>query len=495
MNGQLSDHPLAELIREISAVELSGALRLEWQRAKLVVYFDKGNLHYASSNLRAHRLAEILLRGRVVSGAQLAEVRAVDSDRDLEATLLRRGIITSDTLERVRADQVANILRTALLWTSGTWRFDPRARVAEDIHVTFDVDQLLMECARHLPETYVASRLKATNSVFSRPAREANGTDLLPVEAFVLSRVDEPTTLAELTALSGVPEPEAFRAIYALALGGLLEHGAWSDEFSHLAARLTSSAGAAQRRAKTGAGAKADVEAAASADQSKELQELFDRLSRAEDHYGVLDVSRGVSGVQIKNAYHMLARRFHPDHFHQSEDSLRARVDSAFARIAQAYETLSDPSLRAAYEAKLNAKAAAAGRQGTLKTKNESGSKLDRAEAAFQRGLSATKSNQGELATSSFAEAAHLAPDVARYRARYGQALSGQRETRRGAETEFQAALTLEPDNASYRIMLAELYRNLGLRRRAQAELERALLTEPKHKEARAMLASLEQER
>ena len=171
-------------------------------------------------------------------------------------------------------------------------------------------------------------------------------------------------------------------------------------------------------------------------------------------------------------------------------------------RIAQAYETLSDPSLRAAYDAKLKVQPAAAkGRESAASASSinseqpvPSGSKTARAEAAFQRGLAAFKQNQTDTATSCFAEAAQLAPPVARYRAYYGQALSGQRQTRRVAEAEFQAALALEPDNASYRIMLAELYRSLGMRRRAQGELERALISEPKNKEARAMLATLKQE-
>jgi curved DNA-binding protein CbpA len=504
MNGQLSEHPLAELIREISAARLSGALRLERQRAKLVIYFDQGDLHFAASNLRAHRLTEVLMRTRIVSETQLAEIRAADSERELEATLLRRGTITSETLDRARASQVADILRTALLWTSGSWAFDPRARVAEDIHVTLDFDQLLMECARHLPDDYIASRLNGTNSILSRPTSETNGVDLLLVEAFVLSRVQEPTTLAELTALSGVPEPDALRAIYGLSLSGLLDRNDWPAALSGYAARRSTSHGRSQRKTGTASAASpgANSETSAFSDEARELQEFFDRLSRARNHYEVLDLSRGVSGVQVKNAYHSLARRFHPDRFHQSDPQLRARVDSAFARIAQAYETLSDPSLRAAYEAKLKAKPATAdGRESSSSTSSVSneqpasvGTKTARAEAAFQRALAATKQNQGDTATSCFAEAANLAPRVARYRAYYGQALSEQRQSRRVAEAEFQAAIALEPDNASYRIMLAELYRSLGLRRRALGELERALMAEPKNKEVRAMLASLQDE-
>jgi Tfp pilus assembly protein PilF len=55
----------------------------------------------------------------------------------------------------------------------------------------------------------------------------------------------------------------------------------------------------------------------------------------------------------------------------------------------------------------------------------------------------------------------------------------------------LQAAVSLEPDNASHRVMLAELYKTLGLRRRAQSEVERALAADPQNQAARALLTSL----
>ncbi|MDX6577390.1 MAG: hypothetical protein QOE96_3343, partial [Blastocatellia bacterium] len=55
MNGKLAAHPLAELIREITANGLTGALRLARERAKVVIYFENGELVFATSNLRAHR--------------------------------------------------------------------------------------------------------------------------------------------------------------------------------------------------------------------------------------------------------------------------------------------------------------------------------------------------------------------------------------------------------------------------------------------------------
>jgi Tfp pilus assembly protein PilF len=64
-------------------------------------------------------------------------------------------------------------------------------------------------------------------------------------------------------------------------------------------------------------------------------------------------------------------------------------------------------------------------------------------------------------------------------------------KTRRLAEFELKAAIALEPDNTSYRVALAELYKALGLRRRAEGELQRALTVDPKNAAARTLLASL----
>ncbi len=65
MEGQLSAHPLAELIREIRNTGLSGALRLSHDRARVVIYFETGTVLFAASNLRAHRLREVLKRNGI----------------------------------------------------------------------------------------------------------------------------------------------------------------------------------------------------------------------------------------------------------------------------------------------------------------------------------------------------------------------------------------------------------------------------------------------
>jgi curved DNA-binding protein CbpA len=495
MPGKLSENPAAELIREIAQTLRSGALRLARERAKAVVYFEAGQLVLASSNLRAHRLREILKR-RGFSAARLGESAAQSSDDQLALTLIQGGGLTPETLARIRLDQVIGILRVALLWTEGTWEFDPRVRLAEGTRVQIDLNHLLLECGRRLPAGFVACRFLKTNGEYLQGVDNQNDPTLLPSEAFLISRATTALSLSELTALSGLNEEDALRAIYALSLSGNLQRSDWPLALGPAAPITSGPPGAGITSASPAApnGAKAAVVPV----DADDVEIFFARLAAAKDYYEVLDVGRTATLVEIKSAYHGLARRFHPDLFHKDETELRRRIDSAFARIAQAYETLSDPSLRTGYDAKQTSKTRTPRRDSAPPAKPTNGgpesttaSETSRAETSFQRGLEAMQRNQPDNAVRQFAEAAMLSPHEARYRAHYGRALSRKSNTRRVAEAELQAAVSLDPDNASYRVMLAELYKELGLRRRAEGELDRALAADPRNEAARALLLSL----
>ncbi|HEY6047131.1 MAG TPA: tetratricopeptide repeat protein, partial [Pyrinomonadaceae bacterium] len=128
---------------------------------------------------------------------------------------------------------------------------------------------------------------------------------------------------------------------------------------------------------------------------------------------------------------------------------------------------------------------------GTRAENAEKGPTSERAEASFKNGLTAARNNQPDHAVRFFAEAASLNPKMGRYRAEYGRALIAQPQTRRIAEFELKAAIALEPNNGDYRLMLAELYKALGLHRRAAAEIQKALEADPKNEAARTLMSSL----
>ena len=475
--GTLAEKPVAELIREIGEASASGALRLSRERAKAVVYFENGDVAFAASNIRAHRLMEFLKRTGILDESSANAFAPKATDDEVLSLLVETRRIRADRVGPIRASHVAEVLRGVLLWTDGDWEFDSRVRIAGDTRVAIDMRRLLLESTRHLPPTYVSSRFADTSEQLALAHANGQPPSLLPAEAFVLSRITSPTSVSDLLTVSGMNEEETLQSLYALAICGAVKRAAWET---------------AQFNGSTapGSAAKADT---GTDDKVETVEDFFARIEVAVTYYDLLGVAHQASADQIKNAYHSLARRFHPDRFHQADAQFRNQIESAFARVAQAYEVLGDQSTRTAYDAHFAVTASpdAASTATRERSPGQTTAPEDRAESSFQKGVAAKNQKQPQQAVRFFAEAASIEPRCARYRAEYGRALIEDPKTRRLAEFELKAAIALDPNNTSYRVAIAELYWALGLRRRAEGELQRALTLDPKNVAARTLLTSL----
>jgi len=512
MNGHLHEHLLAELIREISAAKLSGALRLARERMRAVVYAEAGEIVFARSNLRVHRLAVSLRRWGVLPEDKLsALVREFMSDAEASAALVAAGAFTQDNLRKLHAQQATDVLRPLLLWTEGEWKFDPRARLVEDVRCKLELPPLLLEAARQLPAEYLAARLSGDEEIISPVPQIPAGLQLHALEGFVLSRVEAPLALGELLAVSGLPDAQTRQCVYTLALCGFLARASWPVALPLKAL------------AQSGKGATADTTAAPAAAPQPVTEERTEPESggtilesapphpRAEidalfalvydaDHYQILGLARTTDVGDIKRAYYALAKRFHPDRFQRDAGvALKPQIEAAFMKITQAYETLRDPKTRAAYELKLDAQMAAPNSSQASHRAGESSptashsnlSREQRAAESFTQGLAALKQNNLSSAVTLLGEAARLAPEQPRHHAFYGSALARDVRTRHQAEAELQTAIKLDGNDPEYHVMLANLLRVLDQQLRAERELERALALDPNHAAARRLLDQL----
>ena len=69
-------------------------------------------------------------------------------------------------------------------------------------------------------------------------------------------------------------------------------------------------------------------------------------MATKEDFYKLLNIDRNASDAEIKKSYRSLAMKFHPD---RNADNPQA-AEVKFKQIKEAYEVLSDPKKRSAYD-------------------------------------------------------------------------------------------------------------------------------------------------
>jgi curved DNA-binding protein CbpA len=501
MSGRLSEHPLAELLQEVYSRALSGSLRVEHDNSKIVLYLEEGRVIYAASNVPQLRLAEYLKAQKLLTEEQLSEFSSKRSDLALAGALTDQGVLSSQALDPIVANLAYDTVRLALIWTEGAWHYDSRTKLGDSIRLNLDLQKLLLEWSRKVSEMFATKRFPNPEEIIA-PGSDSNGFDLLtPVEGFLLSRVERPIKLRDLVALSGQSENEALRTIYGLTLAGVLQR-----EQASTVLGFTRASAAKPKPAPPPAPAPPAPVVPVRTEED-DVKDFLQRMDAAVSYYDVLDVRTETSDRDIKQAYYNVARKYHPDRFRgRAEADVHARLESAFARITQAYETLMDPSRRRAHDSKLAAQekarkfASAAPTAAPTATEKPSekpaadtpAQSLEaRAEDSFKQGFAALQQGQMNVALSMLAAAARAVPNESRYRAYYGQALARSEKTRRSAEAELQAAIRLDSRNANYHVMLAELYRDLGFAKRALSEAQKALSLEPGNSTARDLAHTL----
>jgi len=506
IKGNLSEHPLAELLLEISETNLSGSIRLESEAQKVIVYLHEGAVVFAVSNMRQHRLAAIFAREVKVSPEKLAGIPKFANDLELAKVLVKKQLLTKAGTDELFVKQIKEILQTVFAWKEGEWMFSSLARVRENIYFHVDLRIILLEYARSLPRSAIVRRFRSLQETFRIKPNQPD-IDFQPREAFVLSRFeDDALSIEKVKSLSGLSDFETLQVIYTLWLAGLLWRQGWNTAFS--ARKISDILSAKIVRKKQDDLPSSELEEAADPIEAEEipaevveeekeqaltLEEYLVQNEAATNHYETLGVALKVKTADVKKAYFAFARQFHPDLFHRTvEPELHRRIQNAFSKVAQAYEILRDSELREVYDFKLRKELE---RMETISADEALGENVDisgnarQAAEFFEHGFTLLVDEYYEEALPYLARAAHIAPDNARYHAFYGKALSS--EDKHKAEGEMQAAVRLDPENPIYRLILAEFFIENKLLKRAEGELKRLLAIAPDNREAQRLLDSL----
>ena len=202
-------------------------------------------------------------------------------------------------------------------------------------------------------------------------------------------------------------------------------------------------------------------------------------MPRDIDYYGLLGVARDATEAEIRERFRALAREAHPD---RAPAARKAEAESKFQDLTEAVNVLTSPERRKAYDFDL---AAARGAD-------------ENADAVAQnylsQGIAAYKERKFGDAAGNFQLVVGRNPRDVKAQHYLGLA-SARAGDLRTAVKAIEAALALEPHNASLLKDAGAIFRQAGLLLKAEKAYQEALRWDPAGGEARKALEEIRVQR
>ena len=494
MQTHFSSQTLAELFRDLFLAERSGVLHLSRGDVEKRIYFDRGMILFAESDLEDEDLGRRLIHEGKLSAGALAEARrSVSEPKDLPQALVNRGLIGKETLSHTVRYIVERVVQSVFVWEGGSARFSQGWLLQEifetDVVATFEI---LLRGIFHMTDFApikeamrgVDNRLKLRTPTPVPLERLA----LSPTHGFLLSRVDGSTRVDQiLSILPPGQEDLACRFLYGMLVLGVLSYDPpVSDGPFQVTTILRDHA---------------DLVALERL-QEQAVLEAYQGLSKKNPHE-ILSVGSSAKRDEIERAYEDAKERFSRERFlPRVREKLRSELSLLESRLVEAYLTMSQARPHDSVRVE---------DMTTLPADTTVESLLVRVEMDKTRSQMAIEENS-RLADVYFGKAKKFVregdyfnaiqycklaisynPEDARYYFLLADSQVRNPEARwqRLAEQNYIKATQLDSWNAEYLVSLGRFYKRRGLKLRARKQFEQALQIVPAHAIAMQELETL----
>lgn len=181
--------------------------------------------------------------------------------------------------------------------------------------------------------------------------------DLTPVQGFLLSRIDGLTPESVLIQLGGLDPDEVRRCLDEWSSDGLLVFGKGGSTSRPSQAPAVSPP-AADEILDGPPTPDADLDLPLKAQEA--IVEMYGRLDRP--YHEILGVPLDADARAVKRSYFTLSKEYHPDrYFRRDIGAFQPVLERVFRKIVEAYELMSDPTVRAEMQRSLEGEAQAPG--------------------------------------------------------------------------------------------------------------------------------------
>jgi hypothetical protein len=361
--------------------------------------------------------------------------------------------------------------------------------------------KLLLEAVRRakdLPLQHLAADADLQIDLSPDPLLRYQAVELDNIERRLLASISHPVSANFFLANCTVPKESAARAIYVLlVLGAVISvkapggaaHSKPAAEQAAPHAPMPAATPVAEQPSPIAEPEPQPAPVAEDALDAKKFEEeiraLLD-LAGKSTYYELLGVTATSPPDQVKENFHRMARKFHPDR-HMGHSEWLDLLQDLMARLTIAYKTLLDEPKRIAYDKQI----AAAGAFTLGQDKTESEETVDE---CLTRAKQALRAHNFAGSILWLRKCVEIAPDVAKHHAMLGRSLAAFPQYRQDAVRHFSMAIELDQWNTSTYFQFGELYEVMGLPWRAVPHYRRILEIDPEHAKAIERLAALENE-
>jgi tetratricopeptide (TPR) repeat protein len=215
-------------------------------------------------------------------------------------------------------------------------------------------------------------------------------------------------------------------------------------------------------------------------DEIRNLLELAEKGT----YYDLLGVTATSPASQVKEKFHALARKFHPDK-HMGRSEWVSLLQDLMGRLSLAYKTLMDEQKRAAYDKQLAA--AGAFTLGQEKTEAQ-----ETVEDCLARAKECLRAHNFAGSILWLRQCVEMEPNSAKNHAILARSLAAVPQYRQDAIHHYQMAIELDEWNTSTYFQFGELYELMKLPWRAVPLYRKILEIDPAHSKALDRLSVLE---
>ena len=467
-------HTLFRLLHTTYIERLTGVLHVVLGRVEKKLYFNRGNIIFAASNLYDEALGEMMLRAGAITQRDYEDAASrVTPGSRFGAMLVEMGLCDAGELRQWVQEQITQIAVSAFDYPAGRYYFFDTFEedLAPEVGIALPVGQLLLHAARttpDLPFAELAAESKTPVDESSDPLLRFQDVALNDAERAVLLTINRPLPAKDLLEQTALPGERGARALYALLALGIV-------------ATVTPGAEAPSAEVVEPSAARVML-----LDQPEEFEAEMKRLLELAERgnfYELLGAAPAAPTAEIQLKFNSLARIFHPDR-HQGRSEWIGSLQQLMETLMQAYRTLSDTGARASYDRELAEAAARA--TAAEAPKKETG------EMCFTQAMQCLCLRDTSGAVAWLRHAVEIEPKAPKFRMKLARLLAALPQYRHEAPEHYERVIEIDPVNTAAYFLLGEYYMEQQLPWRARPYYEKILELDPEHAKARHRINAID---